>query len=867
MPGVARLRNVSALAAALILGCLAIPAYAQIQFDLPSQSLAQALTSVGNLANINVYFDPTLIDGHQAPPLKAKLNADEALSRLLAGTHLHAVRVDENTVRVIADVDDTKRAQSQHPAPIGAVTHPAAGVHLASAGPDSGTSGGTAASDAYDLSHAGTPKEIAEVLVTAQKREERLIDTPQSVSVLSADDIARLGATQLRDFASTIPGLTYTTAGAGFTQISLRGVTTGSDVGSTVGIYIDEVPYGSSSSFVQGGHHALDVGLFDLDRIEVLRGPQGTLYGASTMGGLLKYVSKKPDALHSDVELRSGVSDTEDGGVNYNGSLTANIPLIEGKAALRASGFYSRDGGYIDNVGLNEQDVNRSRVYGGRLDFLATPIENLSIRVDAFLQDILRNGEATADYALAAVPTLGAPGQPVYGSLAQKREFPEPFEQTFRLVSATLNWDLGPAAITSVSSYQTTHTHQFIDVSAGYVPLLGFIGLPFFTAVGTPLDLATNKFTQEVRLSSTGKTTFEWVVGGFYTHETSTNASTFSLRDLAGQPTANILGTAYEPSRYEEYAGFGDLTYHVTSSFDMTGGIRVAHNSQSFSQAGTGLGLVSPLRGSGETVRTWLGNARYHFTEDTVGYLRYATGYRPGGPNFAVDDPVTGRPVGPSTFQADRLKSYEAGIKTQWMDRKFSLDMAGYYIDWSNIQILVSSGGFSGLSNAPGGAGVRGAELGFTARPITGLLITLAGAYQDAYLKQADTSLGAQSGERLPNVPKYSGSLSADYRLPWGDFQPSLGASVQYLSDRTASFNASSSPQYRLPAYATLDLRSGCVFTLSGDHPVDFQLYVHNVLDKRGEISASTLYSLGFGPAEVAIIQPRTVGISVVAHL
>lgn len=176
--------------------------------------------------------------------------------------------------------------------------------------------------------------EIEEVVVTAQKRQERLLDTPVSVSVLSGDELNKLAATQLRDWANTVPGLDFTTAGSGYSQISLRGVTTGLASNPTVGIYLDEVPIGSSSAFAYGARLSLDAGLFDVHHIEVLRGPQGTLYGASTMGGLIKYVSKAPDSTHFSIDLQSGVSNTQGGGVSYTGAIALNAPLISDKAAV-----------------------------------------------------------------------------------------------------------------------------------------------------------------------------------------------------------------------------------------------------------------------------------------------------------------------------------------------------------------------------------------------------------------------------------------------------------------------------------------------------------------------------------------------------
>jgi iron complex outermembrane receptor protein len=687
-------------------------------------------------------------------------------------------------------------------------------------------------------------------VVTVQKREERLINTPQSVSVLSADALAKAGALQFRDFATTVPGLTFTTVGAGYTQLALRGVTTGFDVTPAVGIYVDDVPYGSSSGFAQGAQVTLDVGLFDIDRIEVLRGPQGTLYGASTMGGLLKYVTKRADAARFSVDAQAGSSGTEHGGVSYDGGMAVNAPIVAGKVAVRASGFYSHDGGYIDNLALGQDHVNRSGIYGGRTDLLFTPTSALTIRIGGFLQNISRDGEASANYTLA--------GAPKDGSLDQRRLFAEPFDQHFRLVSGTIAYDLGPATATSISSYQTTRTDMFFDFSSQFVPIFASIGLPY-SAIGFPQGLNTKKFTEEVRLASSGTKPLEWLVGGFYTHEISENTQAFDLRDLAGQPAPNILYTFSSPSRYEEYAAFGDLTYHLTSKFDMSGGIRYAHNRQSFTQIGSGLLIGSaPTRRSSESVVTYLGNARYHFGDHATGYLRFATGYRPGGPNFVANDPTTGLPVAPPTFEADRLQSYEAGVKAETADRTLGFDLAGYYIDWNNIQINAVRGGFGVIANAPGGATVRGAELSLTANPTRDFTLAGAFAYQDAHLSEADPDLGGANGERLPNVPRFTAAVNADYNLPGSSLRPTVGATLRHISDRMAAFDRGPLGQYRLPAYQTVDLRTG--ITLGPGNAL--QLYVHNLFDSRGQLAVFN----NTGPGRVSILQPRTVGLTATTH-
>ncbi|MVO79519.1 TonB-dependent receptor [Sphingomonas sp. MAH-20] len=697
---------------------------------------------------------------------------------------------------------------------------------------------------AENASHAGN-----EIVVTARKREERLIDIPQSVTAVTAEDLARLDATQFRDFANTVPALSYTSEGAGKTQVSLRGVTAGIDIGPTVGIYVDDVPYGSSSAFSNASGLALDVGLFDLDRVEVLRGPQGTLYGASTMGGLIKYVTARPDLTRMEGTAQAGLSTTNEGGTGYNLAGAISLPVAQGQAALRTSGFYTHDGGFIDDPTAGREDIDRSDIYGGRLDLLIQPAESLSLRLTGFLQNIDRDGNPAADFDLS--------GAPVDGSLDQRRLFTEPFRNRFRLVSGTIDYDFGPASLTSITSYQSTKTRFRQDASAVYVPALAGFGL-VLGSVAIDQGRSTDKFTQEVRLASTGERRLEWLLGGFYTHERSGNTQQTTQLDPAGQPFPLNLATLSIPSTYEEYAGFGNLTFRLTDRFDISGGLRYAANRQRFEQIGSGLlvGSVPETRTTDE-VATYLLNARYKFSDDATAYLRYATGYRPGGPNFVVNDPATGLPLAEDTFRSDSLESYEAGFRAQTADRAFAIDLAAYHIDWKDIQVTTVAGGVSVIANA-GRAAVDGGELTLTVRPMTGFTASGAFAYQDARLTEDAPLLGARDGDRLPNVPRFTAALNLDYRLSEEGLQPRLGATLRHVSARKAAFDGNAQlPQYRLPAYTSVDLRAGASLG-----KVDLQLFVRNLFDERGQISAFTVLSSLGGPAQVTMLQPRTIGLS-----
>jgi len=845
------------LAWALLLGphaAAAIDFSKPLRFDIPPQALSAALVQFSDQAGVQFAAPGNSLEGVQTGGVHGLYPASAALELLLKDTGFGYRQIDEGTVAISRTTAGAGSQSAPKQAKEGnrdsANTLRVAQANAAGTAPDASVRQPDAPVPSTELT------QLQEVVVTAQKRAERLIDVPQSVSVLSADAIAKLGAVQFSNFASSIPGLSFKTGGAGYNQISLRGVTTGTEASPTVGIYVDEVPFGSSTAFAFAARFALDMGLFDVDRIEVLRGPQGTLYGSSSMGGLLKYVTRQPDARNSSADIQSGVSATRDGGVNYNASIVVNAPLVEDRVAARASLFESHDGGFIDDVELGQKDVNRSNVYGGRASVLITPTDALSLDISGFLQNISRRGESTADYDFNGVPLAG--------QIDQLRGFAEGFDQKFRVFSATLNYDFGWTKLTSISSYQSIKSQWLDDLSGQFVPLLSSFGLGTYGAVADSIKLNTDKTTQELRLSSKSGGALEWVLGGFYTHETSCDCENFVTKDLAGSVIPNDLLHFRLPTKFKEYAFFGDLTWHITPRFEVTGGLRDSHDSQVFAQNATGaFGAVSPTITSSESVLNYLASASYHPSDHATAYFRYATGYRPGGPSIVERDPVTGVPSGPASFGADKLKSYEVGIKAETEDRRYGIDLATYYIDWANIQLSTTVGSFGTFTNATGPAHIQGAEMTLSAKPLSALATSAAFAFQHGYLVNADPLLGAAKGERLPNSPRFTAGFNADYTFVESGLRPSMGATVQYVTDRMASFNASTHfAQYRLPAYCTVDLRGGIVLAPDELHPINLQLYVHNLFDERAQLAAQTQ----FGKAQVAIQQPRTIGISATAH-
>jgi iron complex outermembrane receptor protein len=387
------------------------------------------------------------------------------------------------------------------------------------------------------------------------------------------------------------------------------------------------------------------------------------------------------------------------------------------------------------------------------------------------------------------------------------------------------------------------------------VPMLTSFGLPFGGIGLTDLP-RTEKFTQEIRLASSGERRVDWILGVFYTDEDSTRKSETVLEDLSGAPVPNFipmfglpLASIDAPSTYEERAIFGDLTFHITDRFDATVGARHSRIDQTYNQTLAGL-LFEPFTGyfpasSEEDVTTYLANARYRISEHSTLYFRYATGYRPGGPNFVV------LPDTPPRFESDSLHSYEVGYRIESPDGIYSLDAAVYHVDWSDIQVFDLTNPLGGMRNS-GSARINGIELAATARPINDLRLSGSFAYQDAKLSGPDPNLYAAKDDRLPNVPEFTAAIDADYEFSSSALRPTLGASIRYVSDRDMTFSLAPM-RHDLPSYTSIDLRAGLTFGA-----VDLQLFVHNVSDERGELSAQT----GSGQPSVAIMRPRTYGLS-----
>jgi outer membrane receptor protein involved in Fe transport len=705
------------------------------------------------------------------------------------------------------------------------------------------------AGQAMAAAAANTTGSVEEVVVTANKRSELLREVPAAVTAVTSSSLQNIGAARLDDYVAKIPGLTVSnvTVANGSNQLAIRGLTTGIGGNPTVGIYIDDSPFGASGGFA--AFNAPDLDPQDLARVEVLRGPQGTLYGAGSLGGLLKYVTADPDPSHFFGRLQADASTVDGGGQGYGVRGAANVPVND-KVALRVSAYDRADPGYVDDVLTGEENVNDYRAYGGRVALGAQLNDDWKVRLSALYQH-QRGAGPVVDYNPLTF-------QPTYGDLEQSRGFGTGVgDQGLAAFNLEINGKLGDfATLTSSTSYNRARMHFSIDGTNLYGPLISAItGVP---NVGAAIvsDAGLDKFTQEVRLASPSENRLSWQIGGFYTHENSSSVQTLPTFDpMNGTPITGmpLFLDDYLHGVFEEKAVFGDATWHFSPRFDVTGGVRYSHNDQEDISIGDGILVGGPNASdvtSSDSSVTWLLTPRFHLNDTTMLYARYATGYRPGGPNA-----LGGAPGVPLGFGPDKVINYEVGLKSDLLDHRASIELAAYWIDWKDIQVQeITPLGLSFLDNA-GTAVSRGVEASGTWRPIDGLNLAANVTYIDAHLTQDLPAGGATAleGDRLPLTPHWSGALSADYSFPLtGQWNGLVGAEWHHVGETLGAFPNPGLPRFEHPAYDTVDLRAG----VSNEHWT-LTLFAKNIGDSRGQTS-----DLAFGDTRVSVIQPRTFAVS-----
>jgi len=687
------------------------------------------------------------------------------------------------------------------------------------------------------------------VIVSATRRRELARDVPVQIDVLSASKLQDAGAKTMSDYLSNVPGVNVnTTGGAGGNSVTIRGISAGQEIAPLVGVYVDDVAIGSTSAWLGGARSAFDMSLLDLNHIEVLKGPQGTLYGASAMGGLIKYITNSPDTYDFTGHVSLGAARVNGGGSANTASAVLNVPLSEGLAAVRLAGFSDKAPGYVDQIGLAPlREASRGSSNGLRLSALIEPTAKFRVKLTAMRQNAHSNGSDLVPYDPSTM-------QPILGRFVGKQDVQQPSDTRTTLATADLEYGFDWATLNSITSTQRRNYGSTGD-NGLYAALLPELGIQTATSYDAN---RLNRTTQEFRLTSKAGHELDWIVGLYLNREQARNAQGSNAATAGG---AVRLIAATIPSTFRESAVYGDVTWSVNRQLAVTAGLRVARNKQTFQVDADGI-LIGPTptsvtNESSETAKTYLLTVRYALTPQSNVYLRAANGYRPGGPNSPIYD-ATGTLLVPPTYSHDSLWSYEAGYKAELLDKTLSLSTSIFNIRWKDLQQYGSAQGISYLTNG-GKAEVNGAEFAATLAASRHWKLSTAIAWSEG--KTTEASSISAAGVSLPNSPKFSASLGVSHEFEIAGRPSYAGFSTRYVGARHAGFAGSRfAPDLILPGYVVTDLQAGIGF--KGAH---LAVYVRNAFNRYALLSASSAgLSLG-GNWLMSVQQPMTIGFTLTA--
>ena len=704
---------------------------------------------------------------------------------------------------------------------------------------------------------------LTEIVVTAQRRAERLQDVPEAISALSGDMLNQMRLQGAADLAAFVPSLSFDVLGPGETTLTIRGLGTAYGLEPAVSLYVNETPLDIRTDGFAG---APDIDFFDVDRVEVLRGPQGTLYGSSSMGGAARILTAQPDPGAFAVNAEVGGSSTDGGGLGYLTKSAVNLPL-SADAAVRIVGAFEHVPGYISQAAPGDYSVaqpdlpvtarriNDVDLKSGRIIGLWKPNDKLTIKPTLMISEI--DASNNSDY-FSNLPEF-----------TTAAIYPSP--QTSRLEVGNLQVDYGfdfatLMSSTSVISRDVQTQSDFTLFFANLAPEFGVPSPPNYPA--TDFDTSHNTgFIQEFRLTSPADQVLRWVAGAYFSHyrqhsTESTNSSSFA--QAIGQTTGPNAYTFDQSVIDQQSAVFVDLTYKILPRLEITAGERYYELHDSLENTASGV-LAAPdqplvhAKASGNSPRVVL---TYHPVDDTTLYATAARGYRPGGPNVGLPTNLgcTLNHAYSPLYEPDSVWNYELGAKMEFLERKLTVDLAAYRIDWKNVQQAVTDPGcgYEFVANV-GTAQSKGIEAEINFKPVESLLLSASGSYDHANFTSIDAAFlgaaAAQPGEPVPGVPRQKFNVGGEYTTAViHDHTGYLRLDWSHLGSVPAGFTYDAVR----PAYGALEATLG----VRTEH-YDVSLYGHNLTNSNGvlEILEGSTYSFGNTFATRISTPPRTVGI------
>lgn len=719
---------------------------------------------------------------------------------------------------------------------------------------------------------------IDEITVSARKREESIQDVPGSITAISSDRIAQERIQGLEDIHHVAPGIAWNQEQPGRGQLVMRGLSAGgipndrATARQGVGLYFDDIPLGTNLRIP-------DLKAVDLNRVEVLRGPQGTLYGAGAMGGAIKLIGNRPNLTETAVEATAELASVDGGGTSYDVSGVLNLPVVENVFGLRLVGYHDSNAGWTDNVELGKEDINDNEVSGGRISAEWHPTDRMMVTGKIIAQK-LDNSPGTARMIDSNF------NDNELGFDETEARIDESHVDRLALYNLELNYDFGWAELVSSTSYQNRDADTMVDLTSLTRLATGNV----LDVVSTFLELTTYEdFVQEIRLTSTGTDAFEWQVGLFYnnlehTYDTSVPTPGFDAAydSVHGTPNfseqfgnKNNLFQSENLVEEEQVALFTELSYHLTDEWTIGAGLRWFDQKQDFSLAARGLlngGETGGTAKIGEDDFNPKVVITYQPSDNVLVAAQASRGFKLGGANDIVpagpcgpDLNTLGLTDPPAGFTSEYAWNYEVSAKTSSFNNRLVINPSVYYIEYNDIQVPVSlaSCGFKLYFNGESARSI-GAELEVIANLADGLDLTLAGSYNDAELTANLPMNVALDGDDLPYSPNFQGSATLRYMFPLkgslSNFDGYTQFGIQYMDEMVQYIGW----ERQLPiigrpteSWTKGDLRIG----LQSER-LDAALFVDNITNERWSTfnRVTTFYSVH------SVNQPRVVGVSLSAR-
>jgi iron complex outermembrane recepter protein len=711
---------------------------------------------------------------------------------------------------------------------------------------------------------------VGEVIVTATRRAERIQDVPLSITTLSQDELTEKGIVGYEGLAYETPGVVLNRASANFNNFTARGIATNgynANLQSTVAIYIDELPISSN-----GNSTILDPSLYDVERIEFLRGPQGTLFGSGSLAGALRILTHAPDPNAFEASFLGDIGVTGDDSLRqrYNGMV--NVPLVEDKLALRVVGFMRDEEGYLNNIGTGIENSNSLESWGGRATLLWEPTDRLSVQLR------YSHEESEPQDSSLVNPTLGED--------TRRSDRPDRFTGVMTNYNLTLDYQFDGANLTSSSTWSDFDADFYVDLAGTFAQAIPF---------ALDADAWDETFVQEMRLASDPGGRFDWVLGGFYferrrdvAYNYRSSPEFLAARNLTGLPD-EYYARWHSYFISHEQALFGQLTYRFTDDFWVTGGLRYGStDAQGFTEPGgynsnylavalsgvNNFPITPSVVASGagvkaeETGPSYRASVSWRPRPSLTTYATVATGFR--GPIVnaragaaSLLDPTD--LIIPDGAASDELISYEVGLKGTWMNGRLAANLALYYIDWNDIQVQANrtSDQVQFATNI-GGAYSRGIEFEVRAIPAEGWTVALNGSLNEAEVDDLSAEeaaiSGAVLGARLAG-PEFSGSMTVNYNFDiFQTAEANASLSVIHVGDFPGSFpNVPGQPGVVSPTYDWTEEYTvvNGAFAVAFDQ-VTVAAYVENLFDDR---SINYVHPEAFVDGKYGVNRPRTVGV------